>query len=155
VVRDLNIASQRKGKIILLADDDESEHILLEAARELANLSVDIEFRFVTDGRQAIDYLAGNPPFDDRGRFPLPDLMLLDLKMPGLDGFDVLEWVLNQPKLSEMPVIVRTGSFSDADRKRAMLLGARDYYTKMVGLPSDVSLLQEIVEKWLTKPEKK
>ena len=83
----------------------------------------------VTDGQKAIDYLAGSGVFAERGKYPLPDMIFLDLKMPGRDGFDVLAWIRQEHK-SKVPVAVLTSSPEEIDRKRARELGADCYLLK-------------------------
>ena len=93
---------------ILLVDDNEddiffSKHALREA--QITN-----PYQTVTDGKEAIDYLSGAGKFADRTQFPLPGLMLLDLKMPRKTGFDVLQWVREQTHLRTLPIIILTTS---------------------------------------------
>ena len=77
---------------ILVAEDDPNDLLLLNLA--LAKASLDIPVLLARDGEEVVSYLEGKPPFDDRHKFPRPDMLLLDLKMPRLDGFAVLEWLL-------------------------------------------------------------
>src|SRR5215467_6085604 len=91
---------------VLIAEDDDIEAFFLRRAFHVAELPHVI--RFVRDGQETIDYLQGHAPYDDRRKFPYPDLLLLDLKMPRLDGFDVLRW-MQRSGLDRPPVIVLTG----------------------------------------------
>jgi CheY-like chemotaxis protein len=84
----------------------------------------------VRDGEQCVAYLSGTGKFANRDEFPLPDLLLLDLKMPGMDGFDVLLWLRQQPTLSALRVIVITSSESLRDVNRAYQLGANSFLVK-------------------------
>lgn len=113
---------------LLLVDDDEGDLFLLQRALQKANLT--FPERIATNGEEAIDYLSGNGPFADRTAFPIPRAVFLDLKMPFVSGFEVLEWLRTQPQLASVPVFVLTGSSIERDRQRALELGARQYLTK-------------------------
>ena len=104
--------------------------------------------RFVTDGQEAVDYLAGIGKFEDRKANPLPRLLLLDLKMPLLDGFDVLRWMRKQPVLYRLPVAVLTSSNLDNDVDRAYDLGANSYIVKPGSLMGYAGLVQTLHKYW-------
>ncbi|HZR21375.1 MAG TPA: response regulator [Verrucomicrobiae bacterium] len=124
---------------LLLVDDDEADIFLLQRALQKANLT--LPEHIVTDGEEAIDYLSGRGPFADRNAFPIPHAIFLDLKMPFVSGFEVLEWIRTQPQLASIPVFVLTGSSIERDRQRAFELGARHYLTK----PATPALLVELL----------
>jgi CheY-like chemotaxis protein len=106
---------------VLVADDAESDRLLLKTAMRYARrLQIVGE---VADGAQTIAYLKGHADFRDRQKFPFPDLLLLDLKMPRLGGFEVLEWLGSQP-FTNLNVVVLTDSMEPAHIKRALDLGA-------------------------------
>lgn len=111
---------------LLLVDDSEDDVYLLKRA-----LARHPDFRVVgqaRDGDDAIDYLSGAGQFADRSRHPWPDLMVLDLKMPGRDGYDVLQWMSGK---SPRPLVaVFTSSNLDADKARAVELGADLFQSK-------------------------
>src|SRR5262245_46306282 len=96
------------NQAILLVEDDENDVFLLQHAFAAAGVTHPIAV--VSDGRQAIAYLAGADRYGDRGRFPFPGLVLLDLKLPGIAGLEVLRWVQQQPSLCLLPVIVLSSS---------------------------------------------
>src|SRR5687768_15520533 len=103
--------------IILIADDSENDVVMLRRAFRQAGVGVPV---FVVDnGEEAIAYLSGAGKFANRDEFPLPDLFLLDLKMPRADGFDVLQWLQEQPDLARLRVIVLTNSDQIRDVNRA------------------------------------
>ena len=95
----------------------------------------------VTDGQQAKDYLAGTGKYTDRESFRVPAMILLDLKLPLVSGFEVLEWMRGQPGLAELPVVILTGSSEVRDRQQARELGVRGYYVK----PPDEHMLREML----------
>jgi len=117
------------------------ERVLVEDNPDDAFL-VELEFKrnrdcrlcIVRDGQQAIDYMAGRQPYNDRDNYPLPEVILLDLKMPRRDGFDVLKWLRTKAgvEVGFTPVIVMSSSDSVEDARRAYELGANLYMNKPV-----------------------
>ena len=101
------------------------------------------------DGQEAVDYLAGEGPYADRTSYPLPSLLLLDLKMPRMNGFDVLEWLQRRSELSSFPVVVLSGSDLEADVQKAKKLGAHDYQVKTAAIDHLVRLFHELHARWL------
>jgi CheY-like chemotaxis protein len=108
---------------LLLVDDDPGDIFLLQ--RALKKASIELPQRIVTNGEDAIDYLSGQGQFADREAFAPPQAMFLDLKMPFVSGFEVLEWIRTQPQLAGLKVFVLTGSSIDLDHDRALALGAK------------------------------
>jgi len=135
-----------KEKFILLAEDDINDVLLLERAFEKAGLRPSL--RVVNDGEAAIEYLSGRGIYADRERFPVPFLLLLDLKMPGTDGFEVLQWLRNDPELKRLLVVVLTSSNLQADVDRAYELGANSYLVKPVGFDEMLHLVQRFEIYW-------
>ena len=132
---------------ILHVEDDANDVLLFRHACKRAGLNAQVQS--VTDGEEAIDYLNGSGPFADRQEYPLPALLLLDLKMPRVTGFDVLEWLRHQEELRRTPVIVLSSSNHDRDVRRAYDLGANSYLLKPVGLEGLLVLAQAIQHYWL------
>ena len=128
-------------KAVLIAEDSQEDAEILRRAFEDGGSKASL--LFVQDGQQAMDYLSGEGPYADRTRHPLPRLILLDLKMPKVDGFDVLGWLQKQPKLKLLPVTVLTSSNLDKDVDRAYSLGANSYLVK----PSSMAGYQVVVER--------
>ena len=124
---------------ILVAEDDPNDLLLLKLA--FAKAALELPVTLARDGEEVVSYLEGRPPFDDRNKYPRPDLLLLDLKMPRLDGFAVLEWLLWRPELRPHFVVVFTASDNPEDQRRAQLLGVDSYLVK----PQDPSELVRIV----------
>ncbi len=133
---------------ILHIEDDPNDVLLLEHACRKANVSCDLQR--VADGDEAIAYLRGADGFANREKFPVPRLILLDLKMPRLNGFDVLEWLRKHDKLRTMPVVVLSSSNHDADLKRAYELGVNSYLIQPVSFDSLVEIVKAIHDYWLT-----
>src|SRR5882724_12803021 len=128
-------------KRVLVAEDDPSDVFFLKRAFNLAGVPTTLYF--VRDGQEAIDYLEGENGYADRETHPLPDLVLLDLKMPRMNGFDVLEWLRKQPGLKRLLVTVLTSSDQPQDINRAYDLGANSYLLK----PNSTNDLAEVVKR--------
>jgi CheY-like chemotaxis protein len=133
---------------VLIADDEENDRDLLRLAFKKAGL--DRSIFAVSNGQQAVDYLGGSPPYSDRDRYPLPSLMLLDLNMPAMDGFEVLAWMQERPDLAHVPVVVLSGSPREEDMTRAKKLGARDYKVKPADLSGLVEIVKDLDVAWLS-----
>jgi CheY-like chemotaxis protein len=116
--------------LILLVEDDPNDALIAQQALRKAGISNPITH--LQDGEEAIQYLSAEAPFADRAKYPLPCLILLDLKMPKYSGFDVLEWIHTRPEVARIPVVVLTGSIYAEDRRRAHTLGALAYEIKPV-----------------------
>jgi len=125
--------------VILLAEDDDNDVFFMRRALQKSQL--DFLLQVVTDGQQATDYLSGHGDFSNREKHPLPTVILLDLKMPFLDGFEVLTWIRAQAAFKATPVAVLTSSAEERDRRRARELGACAYFVK----PPRPETIQEIV----------
>lgn len=133
--------------VILMAEDNEDHAILTRRAFKQAGL-VNPLF-VVQNGEEAIAYLKGEGKFSNRSEYPLPTLLLLDLKMPGKNGFDVLEWLRREPELSALRVVVLTTSDHIHDVNRAYQLGANSFLTKPVDFRDFVQLSSAIKGYWL------
>ena len=133
-------------KFILLAEDDPNDVLLLERAFQKAGLRNSL--KVVRDGEEAIEYLSGRGPYADREQYPLPFLLLLDLKMPGTDGFEVLQWLRAEAELKRLLVVVLTSSNLQSDVDRAYELGANSYLVKPVGFDEMVHLVQRFEIYW-------
>jgi CheY-like chemotaxis protein len=121
----------RPTTTFLLAEDSPDDAYLV--ALEFKKLP-QLRLQTVKDGQEAIHYLEGEGPWSDRAIFPMPDVILLDLKMPRLGGFDFLQWMRNEAPLDVkiIPVVVMSGSNLEKDVKRAYQLGANIYMTKPI-----------------------
>jgi DNA-binding response OmpR family regulator len=135
------------GDPTLLVIEDARDHALLVrvAARRAAP---GLDVRVAGDGREGIAYLEGTPPFQDRRSHPLPDLIILDLLMPDLDGFAVLEW-LREHQFNNMPVVVLTSSDNPEHEQRSMELGADAFFRKPESLDALDDVVRQIVVEWV------
>ena len=113
---------------ILLVEDDPNDVLLIRRAFNQARISNPCHV--VRDGDSAISSLAGVAPYANRNKYPLPALVLLDLKMPGTNGFEVLRWIRNQPGLRDLRVVVLTSSDDLRDVNEAYRLGADSFLVK-------------------------
>jgi CheY-like chemotaxis protein len=137
---------------ILLVDDDQNDVLLVQRAMKKAGLSYPLIHR--SDGEEAIDYLSGKPPYSDRTKHPLPTLVLLDIKMPKMTGFEVLTWLQGHPELANIPVVILTASMREEDQSEAEKLGAVGYRTKPVDFGELVKIIQDVDTRWLSQVQK-
>jgi len=128
---------------ILIAEDSESDRMLIGLGFEKAKFPFSIQF--VQDGIQATEYLDGVGAFANRTRFPVPIVLLTDLKMPRMDGFELLDWVRNHDTWQNLPVIVVTGSNQSEDLHRAMEQGANSYVVKDLLMRPPPALFEAIL----------
>ena len=142
------MSDTRAGTRILVVDDSANDvELALDAFAEgRLGSAIDV----ARSGKEALDHLFGRKPGADRSPQPLPDLILLDLKMPGIDGFEVLCEIKRSPSFRRIPVVVLTSSRDEGDRARAYDAGANSYLVKPVSYSGMVHLVREIEDYWLT-----
>jgi CheY-like chemotaxis protein len=133
--------------VILLAEDREDDILLIR--RAFAQGKVFNPLQVVRDGDETISYLAGIGKYQNRAEYPLPDLLLLDLKMPRVDGFEVLKWVRQQPELAALRVVVLTSSDSIRDVNAAYHLGANSFMVKPMDFENVVEMGKMLRDYWL------
>ncbi len=135
-----------RKKVLLVAEDDENDALLLERALRRA----DSDFRLVrvADGEELVSYLKGDHPFHDRAVHPEPDLVLLDLKMPRMDGFDVLRWRRERENGLLLPVIVFSSSILERDVRLAYALGANSYVMKPMRSEALDGMIRALLDWW-------
>src|SRR5438309_5667217 len=140
---------------VLLVEDDLNDIFLVKRAFKMAHLQNPLQV--VTDGLEAIHYLKGEGKYEDREAYPLPKLIVMDIKMPRRTGFEVLQWVKgNGPPLQLIPVIIVSSSDNPADINRAYELGANAYMVKPVNFRAVEHLFESITHYWgleCAKPE--
>lgn len=128
--------TQTAERVVLLVEDSPDDVLLIK--RTLQRAGVRHRIQEVTSGMDAIAYLHGDPPYNDRQKHPLPQLMLLDIKMPGTDGFDVLRW-MHHEQLG-VPVVMLTSSDEIRDVNQAYKLGAKSFLVKPLDFVNAVEL---------------
>jgi CheY-like chemotaxis protein len=133
---------------VLYAEDDENDVYIMR--RVFKEVGIANPLAIGIDGKDAIDYLSGVGPYADRGKFPLPCLLLLDLKMPRVSGFEVLEWLRKRREFDGLAVIVLTSSVHGEDIVKAYALGANAYLVKPVGAEKLKEIVRAIKDFWLT-----
>jgi len=135
--------------VILLAEDREDDIYLVRRAFQKGGI---INPLFVVrDGEEAVAYLQGRGRYFNREEFPLPALLLLDLKMPKMDGFEVLKWIRQQSGFSSLRVVVLTSSDAIRDVNVAYHLGANSFLVKPMDFENVVELGKVIQDYWLHK----
>lgn len=137
---------------ILLVEDSPVDILLMQRAfreRIFSNTSLQI----VRDGDAAVFYLNGDAEYSDRDRYPLPRIILLDLKLPRRSGHEVLFWLKQQPELKRLPVVMLTSSRQTVDVNQAYDLGVNSYLVKPVGFASLSEMMQSFAQYWLNHTE--
>jgi CheY-like chemotaxis protein len=133
--------------LILIADDSDDDILVIRRAFEKAYVLNPLYA--VKSGEEVISYLRGEGRYSNRDEYPLPDLLLLDLKMPGLDGFEVLRWIRQQQTLSAMRVVVLTASDHIRDVNQAYQLGANSFMVKPGDFENYVAVGKTLATYWL------
>jgi CheY-like chemotaxis protein len=129
----------REGPVVIV-DDDACDALLSEGV--IDELQPRFPVQILTSGEDLVAYLQGNDLYKDRSRYPSPGLVLLDLKMPKMDGFEVLEWLKNHPEYAEVPIVVLSGFVDMVEHvTRAYGQGAHAFLTKPVQLRDIQSIL--------------
>ena len=131
---------KRLHSTILVVDDDANDLMFTEEA--FKKIGVTSKIQTAMNGRDAIAYLLGEGKYADRSVFGYPDFVMTDLKMPGVNGFDLLEHIRQNPKSATIPVVVFSGSLDNDDVRRAYLSGANSYHLK----PSSPTELRELLK---------
>ncbi len=132
---------------ILLAEDDKNDIFLMRRAFDDAGYRNPLFV--VYNGQEAIHYLEGSGIYAEREKYPLPGMLLLDLKMPLMDGFDVLAWLRAHPQFDTLPVVVLSCSRLEEDIDRSRALGVYDYRVKPQRFEDLVRLLDDVRKCWL------
>ena len=133
---------------ILLVEDDTGSVFFFQHVAEKIGMTNPLHV--ATDGQEALNYLEGIGEFADRHKFPLPGLVLLDLKLPRASGFDVLRRIRASANLRKLIVIMLTASASDNDVQEAYALGANAYLVKPLQLEHLEAIARTIKDFWLT-----
>ena len=131
---------------VLVAEDSDDDAFLLTRAFRKAGIGNPVHV--CRDGQETIDYLSGAEKFQDRTAYPLPTMLLLDLKMPKVSGFEVLEWLEHHEALRELRAAVLSSSDHPSDMKRACELGAWFYFVKPATPEGLVEMARQVQENW-------
>lgn len=134
---------------LLLVEDNPNDILLFQRALRKAKL--DIPLNIVQDGEQAVDYLTGQSRYTNRRKYPLPALILMDIRLPRKSGLEVLAWLKSQPILCRIPVIVFTSSEEIVDVNQAYDSGANSYLTKPVSFEALEDIVSSVKEYWIEK----
>jgi CheY-like chemotaxis protein len=134
---------------ILLVEDNEDDVFAMKRALKLAQITNPLQI--VTDGQKAVDYLSGAGEFSDREKYPLPFIVFLDLKLPYVHGFEILDWMRKKPELNPIVVVVLTSSAEERDHERAYSLGARSYLVKPPTADTIKDVFDSLKSYWLAR----
>lgn len=130
---------------ILWVEDDANDILILQRAFRKAGIS---PVHTCSDGEDAIRYLKGEPPYDDRIAYPLPSLIITDIKMPKATGLELLRWLRNNPRCGSVPVVVFSASARSEDIEEAYKLGASAYFQKPHTLDRIIEVVGKILDYW-------
>jgi len=137
----------RPAHILLVEDRRMDVELTLDAFRE-ARLFNSVEV--ASTGEQALDYLFGRGAFADRANYPMPDLILLDLKLPGIDGHEVLRQIKSTDVLKRIPVVVLTSSRESEDRIRSYDYGVNSFLVKPITFDGFMEVVKKVDDYWLS-----
>ena len=138
---------EKLAEILLVEDNKMDIALTLDAFRE-ARLTNNIHVAH--NGEEALKYLFGEGEFSDRKAYPLPSIILLDLKMPGIDGIEVLKKVKSTPRIKRIPVIILTSSKEEGDRAMSYDLGANSYLVKPISFEGFLEVVKQVTDYWIT-----
>ena len=144
---------ESKPQVVLSVDDNDVDGALLE--RAFKRTSIPARLYRVSEGPQAMAYLAGDGIYRDRDSYPLPDLVLLDLAMPKMSGVEVLKWIRGQNVVKKTRVLIFTSSEKPEDVQAANEIGADGYLLKPTKFDDLKKLVKQIHEEWLGKKKEK
>jgi CheY-like chemotaxis protein len=138
-------------KAILLVEDDPNDILLVQRAFRKANIQNPLGV--LNDGESAVEYLAGQGPYANRSDWPLPGLILLDLKLPRKSGHEVLSWLRQQPGIGHLTTVVLSSSKESEDIERAYASGVNSYLVKPVAFDALLEMIKTLNLYWLTLNE--
>ncbi|HLY08771.1 MAG TPA: response regulator [Planctomycetota bacterium] len=131
---------------VLAIEDNADDALFL--TRAFAKAGVECFDRVLGGGQEAMDYLAGQGPYSDRRRFPLPTHLILDLKLPKVSGLEILAWLRKIPHLSKLRVAILSSSGEKGDREHAESLGIDGYFVKPARSAELVDLVKTLAGLW-------
>ena len=133
--------------ILLVEDNRMDVELTLDAFKEARLLNT---IYVSPNGQDALNYLFGRGKYADRITYPMPNLVLLDLKLPGVDGFEVLRQVKSAPILKRLPVVILTSSKEEGDRALTYDIGANSYIVKPVSFDGFLDVIKQIEGYWIS-----
>ncbi|MEY2466943.1 MAG: hypothetical protein QOD03_1464, partial [Verrucomicrobiota bacterium] len=139
----------KMNKTILVVEDDENDLMFVKMAMKKAGVTNPVQVAH--DGQAALDYFQGAGKFADRSAFPLPYLVLLDLKLPYVMGLEVLAWIRDRPQFKQTIVIMLTSSRHTEDIGTAYQMGANAYLVKPANLVALEGMMKTLKDFWLTQ----
>jgi two-component system, response regulator len=139
------------SKIILLVDDNENDIFLTQRALKKNNIANEVVI--ANDGQEALDYLFGNGKHTGRDLSQMPVVTLLDLKMPRIDGFEVLKQIRSNPRTKHLPVVILTASREDIDIVKGYTEGCNAYVSKPVDFDQFAEAVRQLGLFWLVLNE--
>jgi CheY-like chemotaxis protein len=138
---------------ILLVEDDENDATLMKMAFEKNKITNPVQW--VRDGLEAVAYLNGDDAYADRAKYPFPEVLLLDLKMPRMTGMELLAWISEHPDFRIIPTIIMTSSRQELDIEKAYNLGANTYMTKPCSFDELAQMVKLTHEYWAVSAKPK
>ena len=141
-----SVRTLKQNGTILLVEDDQDDIFIFKRALVAANVLNPVVV--LSNGQAVIDYLSHQGEYSSLEKNPLPFVIFLDLKLPYLDGFEVLTWIRQQPQLNSVVVVVLSGSDESRDHKKAYELGARSYLLKPPGAQDISEFMESMVSYW-------
>lgn len=142
----MTVYPSKLNRILLVEDNVFDIELTLDAFREA---ELEDNLFVVRSGQEALNYLFGRGTFSDRQKYPLPDLVLLDLKMPGISGHEVLDQIKSTDHLKRLPVVILTSSKEDSDLIKSYDNGANSYLVKPVSANGFLQVVEQINQYWL------
>lgn len=140
------MADANENDAILIIEDDENDAMFISVALRRNNVTTRIII--LPDGLEAVHYLRGDPPYEDRFANPMPSVIYTDIKMPRFDGFALLAWLKAHPECSIIPTLIMSSSAEDRDVRQAYTLGANAYIVKPNSIENLTRILGISIQFW-------
>lgn len=131
-----------RSAVILIVEDEDNDVLFLKRALKKANVPFPV--RVARDGQQAIDYLSGTGVFQNREQYPIPCIIILDLKLPKKNGIEVLQWLRRREEFRDLPVVMVTSTAEKAEKEVAFHDGIEAFLVKPVSFEELVHLARTI-----------
>lgn len=138
---------EKIAQILLVEDNKMDIALTLDAFHEA---EIPGKIQVAHNGEEAIQYFFGKGKFSNRNTFPLPDIVLLDIKMPGIGGLEVLKKIKATPEIKRIPIIVLTSSKEEGDRAMSYDYGANSYLLKPISFDGFLDVVRTITRYWIS-----